>query len=384
MKRGIRTPVVALVAGVMAITIAAWPSAASALDKLTLKLAWTPYGPQGFLHLPVVNGWFKDAGLDVKIEDGAGSNKTIAYIGAKNYDIGFANVSSMAMAREKGLEVKVIMLMVRQSDFGVLVPKEKNVKTLKDIERMGLGIGYTAASMEGAFMDTFLRLGGTSRSKVKLVNIEPSAKISSYLSGTVDTILTSAPFIEPILRTKKPSTIVSFAQVGLPLPSNGVMAHVDTIASKKDQLRRFVKVVSRSVEYVMSGGGEDEIGRCHLQATSQRQARPLAAARADQHLPAALLLAQHQGQADGLAVAGGLGGDHQGHAGRWRPAQEQEAGGVLHQRVLRRHGVRPRRGVRRCGFIGEGGCPPLPFGRGDVGRGDPAFLPDRPPFRRPR
>jgi NitT/TauT family transport system substrate-binding protein len=258
MKRGIRLPLMALVAGVMAIAVVAWPSAASALDKLTLKLAWTPYGPQGFLHLPVVNGWFKDAGLDVEIEDGAGSNKTIAYIGAKNYDIGFANVSSMAMAREKGLEVKVIMLMVRQSDFGVLVPKEKNVKTLKDIERLGLGIGYTAASMEGAFMDTFLKLGGTNRSKVKLVNIDPSAKISSYLSGTVDTILTSAPFIEPILRTKKPSTIVSFAQVGLPLPSNGVMAHVDTIAGKKDQLRRFVKVVSRSVEYVMSGGGEDE------------------------------------------------------------------------------------------------------------------------------
>lgn len=118
----------------------------------------------GFLHLSVVNGWLLDAGLDVRIEDGAGSNKTIAYIGAKNYDIGFANVSSMAMAREKSLEF--IMLMVRQGDLGVLIPKDKNVKTLKDIERMGLGIGYTTASMEGTFMDTFLKLGGTHRNKV--------------------------------------------------------------------------------------------------------------------------------------------------------------------------------------------------------------------------
>ena len=50
---------------------------ASAADKLSVRLDFSPWGVQAAMHLAQSKGWFKDAGLDVNIQDGRGSGNKI-------------------------------------------------------------------------------------------------------------------------------------------------------------------------------------------------------------------------------------------------------------------------------------------------------------------
>ena len=49
---------------------------ASAADKLSIRLDFSPWGVQAAMHLAQFKGWFKEAGLDVDIQDGRGSGNT--------------------------------------------------------------------------------------------------------------------------------------------------------------------------------------------------------------------------------------------------------------------------------------------------------------------
>ena len=242
------------------IALSLFVSTSQAQDKLSVRLAWTPMSNHVFFFLPAEKGWFKEAGLDVSIEDGNGSVQTIQMVGGGKYDIGEASTSAMILGRDKvGIPMKSIMIIVRKSDFGAMCPKKHNVMSLKDIEAKGLGLAFSPASMENPFMDTFLAAGGTSRKKLKLVAVEPSAKVSSYMSGKVDCMISSLPYFAPILSRKMPSTAIAFADVGLKIPSNGILARDDTIKEKASELRRFVSVMSRSMSYVLDGHEDEAI-----------------------------------------------------------------------------------------------------------------------------
>ena len=43
------------------------------LDKLSVRLDFSPWGVQAAMHLAQNKGWFKEAHLDVDIQDGRGS-----------------------------------------------------------------------------------------------------------------------------------------------------------------------------------------------------------------------------------------------------------------------------------------------------------------------
>ena len=52
-------------------------STAMAQDKLSVRLDFSPWGVQAAMHLAQNKGWFKEAKLDVDIQDGRGSGNTI-------------------------------------------------------------------------------------------------------------------------------------------------------------------------------------------------------------------------------------------------------------------------------------------------------------------
>src|SRR5436190_9691884 len=94
------------------------PAQSLADDKLSLRLDWIPNGSHAPFFLAEQKGWFRKAGLDVTIEDGTGSVVTVQLVGAGQFDVGHANLSSLAIARGKGLPV---------ISYAVFCLKKKNI-----------------------------------------------------------------------------------------------------------------------------------------------------------------------------------------------------------------------------------------------------------------
>jgi NitT/TauT family transport system substrate-binding protein len=224
------------------------PAPAIASDKLSLRLDWSPQGMHAPIYLAVEKGWFKRAGLDVTIEDGNGSVVTVQLVGAGKFDVGHASLSSVAIARGKGLPVISIAGFVRKGDMGVIVPAGSGWKTPKDLERKK--VAYTAGSLEGPFINAFF---GASKNKVELLNVDAATKVSVYLSGNADAVISTVPYVLAIVAAKRPSEGILFSNYGLELPDFGLFTTTAMLKEKGDAIRRLTSIIADSWNYILDG-----------------------------------------------------------------------------------------------------------------------------------
>src|SRR6516165_422819 len=93
---------------------------AFAQEKIVLRTDFPPNPVHAGLFLAQVNGWFKDAGIDIEIQDGRGSTNTIQLVGAGQVDIGYVSLGSIMPAREAGMKIKSFAAVTHKSDLGVI------------------------------------------------------------------------------------------------------------------------------------------------------------------------------------------------------------------------------------------------------------------------
>lgn len=255
----------AAAAGLMA---ANGPATAQQLPKLTARVDFLPWGMHAGLHLGVMKGWFKEAGLDVEVSDGRGSGVTMQQVATGDVDIGWVQLGAMAVARGKGMPIISIAGLARRGDLGALVPKDSGMKKVKDLE--GKRVAYTAGTSWGSLVDPFFAAGGASRDKVNLVSVDQTALLSIYMSGGVDATLTTFPFAKTTADRQRPSEGILLADVGINIPSYGLIVTRRTLDTKEDALRRFVPVVVRAWEYIYNDHIDEGVDAIVKQRPNER------------------------------------------------------------------------------------------------------------------
>lgn len=238
------------VAGVLAATAGLAP-AVHAQEKLTARLDFTPAGPHAGLHLAVQKGWFKEAGLEVDVQDGRGSINTIQLVGAGQIDFGWASLGSMAIARDAGVRVKSVAGIYRKGDLAIIVDAKSNIRTAKDLA--GKRLVVFTASPWMPFIDPFLKNAGMTRNDVNIVFVDPTALFANYASGQSDGVMTLGPFGIPIVNINRESRQVLAADYGIAFPSHGLIAREEMIASRPQTVQRFVTTVLRAWDYILAG-----------------------------------------------------------------------------------------------------------------------------------
>lgn len=224
---------------------------ARAADKLTVRLSWTAYAQHLPFYLAMEKGWFKAANLDVYIEDGNGSIATVQLVGNGQFDLGHAALSSMAVGRAKGVHVIALTEYLQKSPLGIIYAKNLGVKSPKDF--VGKTVIYTPASFESPFVAPFFEQNGVSPSSIKLIGVQASAKIATYIAGKGDAFITTVPSDMPHVAAQRPSDSLLFADYGMNLPNDGIIANTEALKTKGAAIKRFVSVVSAAWAYILNG-----------------------------------------------------------------------------------------------------------------------------------
>ena len=229
--------------------IACWMLAESAApvlaqEKLTMRLDFLPYGTQAPLYLAKEKGWYAANGIDVQMDDGTGSASTVMLVDSGKYDLGFGSLASLLAARDKGIQVKSIAVVLRKGDLGVLVDADSPMKQPKDLE--GKVIFFSPSSIETQFIDIWFAKNGVDKSKVQLSSIDISTKVSTYLSGKGDGMFVPIPIYTIRKNIPRLSKGILFADFGLPLPGFGVFANDNAIKTKSKALGGFVAAVQKA------------------------------------------------------------------------------------------------------------------------------------------
>jgi NitT/TauT family transport system substrate-binding protein len=222
-----------------------------------MRLEWTAWGGHGPLFLAQQKGWLKQAGLDVNIEDGNGSNTTVQLVGSGRFDVGHASLGAMMIGRDKGLALKAFAVFLRKNDLGLLIPTDSDIRTPKDLA--GKKLIYTAGSFEAPFLNTFLAAGGLKRDQVNLLSVDASSKIGMYATGHADGVFTSIVNVQPAVAKARKSRAIPFAEYGLPAPSLGLFATEETISKRGPALKKLANVLAGTWAYVMNGHEEEAV-----------------------------------------------------------------------------------------------------------------------------
>jgi NitT/TauT family transport system substrate-binding protein len=230
--------------------------AADEAHTLKVRMDWLPSGYQTPFFLAQAKGWYQKAGLDVTIDQGKGSAQTVQLVGAGQYDAGLAYLAVMAFARAKGMPVTSIAGFFRKGDLSLLVPVNSPIKAPKDCK--GKHLVYTSGSMETPFLDAWFTAGGLKRTDAELIQVDASAKISTYVLPTSDGVFTSAAYSVPVANPTKPTRAIPFADFGMNMPGFGIVANDAALKKKGDALKKFASITSGAWVYIVHGHHEDE------------------------------------------------------------------------------------------------------------------------------
>ncbi len=270
--------------GAATLTLAALLGGASALaqalEPVKVRLDWTPWANHAALHLAQQKGWYRQAGLDVTLEDGNGSVTTVQIVGSSNaFDIGNAALAPAMIAREKGLPVKALAVFLRKNDIGVLVPADSGITGPARLK--GKKVGYTAGSLEAPFIDAFLGAGGLKRDDLELINLDAASKASNYAVGRTDAVFSTIPFVLPTTNKARPSRAILFADAGLNMPSFGLVVSESKFAERGEVLSKFASVVARTWEYIHAGHEDEAVDAIIAQRPQARLDRAVLRAQLD-------------------------------------------------------------------------------------------------------
>jgi len=231
---------------------------ALAADKLVVVMDFLPSWKHAAFHLAKAKGWYQQAGLDVQVDDGSGSVNTIAQTAVDKCDLGLASLSAMAVARSKGSDVVAVAGIVRKNDLGMLVDRKLGGADPRALAGKKLTVYFESTSFQSLFPPFFKNLG-IDQSQLSMVPMSPATAIGTYLAGQGDALITTVPYVLPVVDAKRPSDTVMFADYRLPLPAHGLVVSRNTLNRKADPIRRFLVVTARAWDQVWNGNGQEAI-----------------------------------------------------------------------------------------------------------------------------
>jgi NitT/TauT family transport system substrate-binding protein len=238
-------------------TALAAPHIARAADTLSVRLDFFPWGLHAGMHLANANGWFKEAGLAVDVQDGRGSGNTLQLVNAGQVDVGQIQVGLLPQAAANGARLTAFAGFVRATDLAVIVGQDSGINGVADFK--GKSIVIFGASPWAPFIDLWLKAGGLSRDTVNMMFVDPSALFGTYGAGRCDGLMSIVSSALPFGQKARPSKAIMASEAGIRMPSYGLVATEATLKSKKAALTRLVQVQQRVWAWLRDGHIDDGV-----------------------------------------------------------------------------------------------------------------------------
>ncbi|SCF75815.1 ABC transporter substrate-binding protein [Streptomyces sp. Ncost-T10-10d] len=216
------------------------------LDKVTLTLNWYPYGEHAPFYYGKQQKIFEKHGIDLKIQAGQGSQKTVQATAAGQTDFGWADTPALLAGVDQGVQVKSLGVFLQTTPASVQSFDAEGIESPADLK--GKTIAGTAGDALSKTFPIFLKKNNLDASDVKVQNTDPAGKIAAVISGKTDGLLGYASDQGPTMqdKAKKQVSYLRFSENGLNFYSNGLLAGEKILATKSELAGRMVQAVSES------------------------------------------------------------------------------------------------------------------------------------------
>jgi NitT/TauT family transport system substrate-binding protein len=217
--------------------------------KVKFALDWQVQGPQAPFITAKALGAFAAQGLDVTIDRGTGSQKTIEQVVTGTYDIGYGDINSMIEYNAKNPQQPLIAvgIVLNSPPFALLTLKRYGILQPKDLK--GASIGAPAGDAPRRLWPIFARNAGVPADSVTWTNMAPPLREPALVKGDVKAIsgFYFTGFLNLTENLKIPDADVvafKYSDYGIDLYGNAVVVRVDWLKANEDTVRRFLSALN--------------------------------------------------------------------------------------------------------------------------------------------
>jgi putative hydroxymethylpyrimidine transport system substrate-binding protein len=219
---------------------------------LELLLDFYPNADHAGIYAAEADGYFKQAGLKVKIRKPADPSAPIKDVAAGRVDLAISYEPELLRARDKGLRVIAVGALVNKPLTSIISLPKAHINHPKDLK--GKRVGTAGIDYQTAYLQTILADANVNPNSVKErdvgFNLNPA-----LLTGKVDATLGGYWNYEGVqlrLEKRKPR-IIPVDKAGVPTYDELVfVANEDALGRDQDKIRAFIGAVSRGAQALKS------------------------------------------------------------------------------------------------------------------------------------
>ena len=222
-------------------------SSAFAEEKLTLMLDWFP----NVDHLPIYvaqeKGYFREAGIEVKILSPSDTSDALKLAVAGRVDLAVSYQPQTIIAAAQGLDVRVVGRLVEHPLTTLLFLKEKGFKTPSELS--GRTIGYTVPGLMDVLMQAFARINGIEN--LRLVNVGFTI-VPALTSGQVDAVMGPFKTYETVTMAAQGLAADYFELEKWGIPDYDELIFIcgpQTLQKKKTAVQAFAAAAARGIAF---------------------------------------------------------------------------------------------------------------------------------------
>jgi NitT/TauT family transport system substrate-binding protein len=253
-------------------------------------------GREAYIYVAIDKGYFRDAGLDVQVKPGNGTEQNLKLLQAGRADFAIVDITAALIAYGKrtfkdftvvsAIQQRNLSCIMALSSSGITGPKDLAGKT----------IAYIPGGVVHTLFGVYARLAGVDASKIRWVVVPVAQMGPSLASGAVDAatqFVVGKPSIEAGAQGRK-AVILPFSTYLNDLYGNGLAVSKAALAANPDRVRRFNQAMLRGLAYAVNH--PDEAGQIYAK---YQRLQPAAAAAAENTLMAPYVLSSAGGTAVG-------------------------------------------------------------------------------------
>jgi NitT/TauT family transport system substrate-binding protein len=216
-----------------------------ALEKVTYLTSFGNFGRDAYAWVAKDKGFFKDAGFDVNIKPGQGTNSVIQTIVAGQAQFGPIDMTGglLQMGTGQAKDFVAVAAIFSVEGKGITTPKDLEGKKLAD----------TPGSVVRNLFPTYARLAGVDASKVQFVNGDAQTLMGTLASGAVDGIgqfVVGQPTVEAV--TKKKAVVLPYSNVMTDLYGNALITSTKLAKEQPDMVKRFTAALLKGLDYSLA------------------------------------------------------------------------------------------------------------------------------------
>jgi putative hydroxymethylpyrimidine transport system substrate-binding protein len=212
---------------------------------------WLPWAAQAAFYEAKRKGFYDEENIDVEIKSPPNPADPIRLVAGKRVQFSLTYVPEIMLARQNGIPVVSVGVVVQKIASGLMFLPESGVKTPADLKGKTLGVGAKADAQ--AFLRTMMEASNLKRGDVKIV--DPGyAHTSMLMSGTIDAAhaLEFGELLTVNARLKKekrpPAVFLPYSAYGVPAFYYIVIAaHQDWVKTNPQTTCRFIRATVKGL-----------------------------------------------------------------------------------------------------------------------------------------